>query len=189
MGDTSLMDFLERMKIANENADTILGYEPSVGKVILYLSMAAACDCADAMKPDEAVETDIDVMNAVVPLARTNIGKWSKGGLTFDRKPEFNEDEWLDTFLDAQGFLEDTIKSHIDAYGDTPEGKAAAFNEVSNIIVYMISAICARCQDPTVPSEYAAESIRKTYRFIREECTLVPKEKMESGGPGSGTRP
>ena len=181
MNGDGISEFLERIKNANENADTLLGYEPSVGKMILYLSMAAACDCADAVDPDKAVESDIEVIGSVTEFAHANLNKWSGKNLTFDKKPEFSEDEWLDTFVDAQGFLDDIISAHVKTYGDTPEGKEKAFLEVSNILVYMISAICARCDNPDIPRKFAEESIGKTYRFIREECTRVPKNVLEDG--------
>ena len=179
MNGDEISGFLERIRNAKENTDTLLSYEPSVGKMILYLSMAAACDCADAVDPDKAVESDIEVIGSVTEFAYANLDKWSDRGLTFDKKPEFSEDEWLDAFVDAQGFLDDTIDAHVKTYGDTPEGKEKAFLEVSNILVYMISAICARCDNPDIPREFAEESVRKTYKFIREECTLIPKSASE----------
>ena len=41
-------EFKGRMEIANENVDTLIGYEPSVMNIILYLSMCAVLDCYDA---------------------------------------------------------------------------------------------------------------------------------------------
>ncbi len=180
MPDLTLDDFTGRMKTANDNVNSILGYEPSIGKVILYLSMAAASDCADAMDPEEAVESDICVIETVVPLACQTARSWSSDEIIeFGKEPELNNNEWLDMFLDAQGFLDDVIEEHLKMFGESDEERQNAFNEVSNTLVYMISAACARCSNALAPMKFAEAMIRKTYAYIKDECKLVPRDEIE----------
>ena len=173
-------EFKERMKVANENVDTLIGYEPSVMNVILYLSMCAALDCSDAERPDEALDSDIDVLRNVTEVVGTKRQEWGWKTIKMEPRPEPEGDERLDMFLDAQGFLEDMIKGHLDIFDDTDDGRNEAYVEVSNMIVYMIAALCSRCDDPVKAMDYAIDSMNRTFVYIRDECTLIPKEELES---------
>ena len=179
MDNDALDEFRERISLANMNVNEILGYEPSAGKVLLYLSMVAALDCADAEDPEAAVASDLEIIPNVVELALRECG--DKGivpdlDLTI---PELDRDERLDLFIDAQGFLEDLISAHMDEFGDgTEEGQILAYNEVVNSIIYMCSVVCARCKKKDVALDYIRNEIPSTYRFIKEECSLVPKESI-----------
>lgn len=173
-------EFDDRMKVANENVDTLIGYEPSVMNVILYLSMCAALDCSDAERPDEALESDIDVLRNVADEVTPKIQGWGWKHITMESRPEPEGDDRLDLFMDAQGFLEDMIGDHLELFDDTEEGRNEAYVEVSNMIVYMIAAICSRCDDKDKALTYAIDSMRRTFVFIRDECTLIPKEELQS---------
>lgn len=173
-------EFCDRMKIANENVDTLIGYEPSVMNVILYLSMCAALDCSDAERPEEALESDIDVLRNVADEVAGRIGGWGWKDIAMEPRPEPEGDDRLDLFMDAQGFLEDMIGDHLELFDDTDDGRNEAYAEVSNMIVYMIAAICSRCDDKGKAMAYAVDSMRRTFAFIRDECTLIPKEQLRS---------
>lgn len=173
-------EFDDRMKVANENVDTLIGYEPSVMNVILYLSMCSALDCSDAERPDEALGSDIDVLRNVTDEVTSKIQGWGWKHIAMEPRPEPEGDDRLDLFMDAQGFLEDMIGDHLELFDDTDEGRNEAYVEVSNMIVYMIAAICSRCDDRDKALTYAIDSMERTFAFIRDECTLIPKEELQS---------
>ena len=172
-------EFKERMEIANENVDTLIGYETSVMNIILYLSMCAALDCYDAERSDEALDSDIDILYNVTDLVKSKIEGWGWKQLELDSRPEPEGDDRIELFMDAQGFLEDMINDHLELFDDTDDGHNEAYLEVSNMIVYMISTICSRCSDIDKAITYAVDSMRRTFAFIRDECTLIPKEELE----------
>lgn len=172
-------EFKGRMEIANENVDTLIGYEPSVMNIILYLSMCAALDCYDAERSDEALDSDIDILYNVTDLVKSKIEGWGWKQLELDSRPEPEGDDRIELFMDAQGFLEDMINDHLELFDDTDDGHNEAYLEVSNMIAYMISAVCSRCSDIDKAITYAVDSMRRTFAFIRDECTLIPKEELE----------
>ena len=180
--DTVTMDeFKGRIEAADNNVRTLTEYEPSMPKVILYLAMSAALDCADAEDPDEAIATDLDIIGRIVELTGMIKGERDIVTHKFDNEPALDDDEWLEMFLDAQGFLEDVIKAHVDEYGDsTEEERIMAFTETSNSIVYMCASACSSCDDIPRALRYCRSSIERTYKYITEECTLVPKDEIES---------
>ena len=172
-------EFKGRMEIANENVDTLIGYETSVMNIILYLSMCAALDCYDAERSDEALDSDIDILYNVTDLVKSKIEGWGWKQLELDSRPEPEGDDRIELFMDAQGFLEDMLNDHLELFDDTDDGHNEAYLEVSNMIVYMISAVCSRCSDIDKAITYAVDSMRRTFAFIRDECTLIPKEEPE----------
>ena len=181
MDDEIIQEFNERLSLANMNVSELLGYEPSVGKVLLYLSMVAALDCSDAEDPEAAVETDKDVIANITELAIGRGFDFGKESSLEFEDPKLNDDEWLELFLDAQGFLDDLIEAHTKEFGkDTDEELNLAYNEVGNSIVYMCAVLCARCKDRDKALNYVKENIPSVYRFITEECSLVPRDSVES---------
>lgn len=178
MDDLTIEEFKERLSAADDNVKELLGFEPSVGRIILYLSMAAALDCADAAEPDDAITSDMEIIDNILDLVPTVEGR--KVEKTEFKEPVVDDDEWLDLFLDAQGFLEDVINSHLEEYGgDTEEQRVDAYTEVSNTLVYMCASACSMCDDPSKAAIFCRESIKETYKFINEECTLVSKDEIE----------
>lgn len=180
--DTITMDeFKGRVEAADNNVRTLAEYEPSMPKVILYLAMSAALDCADAEDPDEAVATDLDIIGRITDLMGTIKDERNIETYRFDAEPVLDDDEWLEMFLDAQGFLEDVIKAHVDEYGDsTEEERITAFTETSNSIVYMCASACSSCDDISRALKFCRSSIERTHKYIVEECALVPKDEIEN---------
>ena len=178
MDELTTEEFKERLIAADDNVKELLGYEPSAGKIVLYLAMAAALDCADAAEPDDAVASDIEIIRNIVELAPTVEDR--EAGKNEFKEPVLDDDEWLDLFLDAQGFLEDVINSHLEEFGgDTEDQRIDAYTEVSNTLVYMCASACTMCADVKKALEFCRASIEETYKFINEECTLVSKDEID----------
>ena len=179
MDELTMEEFKDRLGAADENVKELLGFEPSIGKILLYLSMSAALDCADAAEPDDAVASDIEIIDNIIDLASTLEGR-EEGKLEF-AEAVLDEQEWLDLFLDAQGFLEDVINSHLEEFGgETEDERIDAYTEVSNSLVYMCASACTMCTDPRKAFISCKASIEETYQFINEECTLVSKDEIEN---------
>ncbi len=179
MDELTIEEFNERLCAADDNIKELLGFEPSVGKIILYVTMAAALDCADAAEPEEAISSDKEIIGNIVELAPEAEGRKIE---PYDfKEPVLDDDEWLDLFLDAQGFLEDIINSHLEEFGgDTEDERMDAYTEVSNSLVYMCASACSMCSDPKKALEFCRSSMDETFRFINEECTLVSKDEIEN---------
>ncbi len=172
-------EFADRMRVANENSDTLTGYEPSVRNVILYLSMCVAIDCADIWGSEEFLNEYKEVLECISQEALERKNEWDWKDLILDSRPEPEGDERLDLFMDAQGFLYQVLDECKKEYGEPTENDFFAFEETSNMIVYMLSNVCVRCDRTEEALKYACSSIDRTYRFISEECTLVPEEELK----------
>jgi len=180
MNAEEIDEFLDRTDAADENVMTLIGYEPSAAKVILYLSMTAALDCADAEDPDAAIETDIEILRNVAEVMKQYRDVREIDTFTFD-EPIIDDEEWLEMFLDAQGFLDDVLNAHLEQFGgSTEEERNYSFEEATNSIIYMCASACTACSDIPKALTYCESSVRRTHTFIEEECTLVPKESIES---------
>lgn len=172
-------EFADRMRVANENAEVLIGYEPSVRNVILYLSMCVAVDCSDIWGSEESLDEYIDVLKNISQEAKNRKSEWNWKDLTLDDRAEPEGNDRLELFMDAQGFLYHILDECKKEYGEPSENNLFAFEETSNMVVYMLSNVCVRCDRTDEALEYACSSIRKTFKFISEECTLVPEEELE----------